>query len=87
MATATAPIKVDAETDHLISHAAHFLGTTKKQFVNDAVRSFVDSHRDEINERVREALTALDGTNASVVSLMTGYSRSELDDLGGVPEH
>src|SRR5215468_9350497 len=30
MATAGTPIKVDAQTDKLISHAAHFLGRSKK---------------------------------------------------------
>ncbi len=86
MATATAPIKVDAETDHLISHLAHFLGSTKKQIVNDAVRGYADTHRDEVNARVREALAALDGTNAAVVSLVTGLTRDELEELGGVSE-
>ena len=86
MATAVSPIKVDAQTDELISHAAHFLGRSKKDFVDEAVRAYVDAHRDEINAGIREALNRLDGSNASIVSEMTGLSRAELDDLGGVPE-
>lgn len=86
MATAVSPIKVDAQTDELISHAAHFLGRSKKDFVDAAVRAYVDAHRDEINAGIREALNRLDGSNASVVSEMTGLSRADLDDLGGVPE-
>ena len=86
MATAVSPIKVDAQTDELISHAAHFLGRSKKGLVDEAVRAYVDAHRDEINAGIREALNRLDGSNASVVSEMTGLSRAELDDLGGVPE-
>ena len=86
MATAVSPIKVDAETDRLLSDAAHFLGRSKKDVVDVAVRAYVDAHRDEINEGIRGALGRLDGSNASVVSLITGMTRDGLDDLGGVPE-
>ena len=86
MATAVSPIKVDAQTDELISHAAHFLGRSKKDVVDEAVRAYIDGHRDEINAGIRQALNLLDGTDASLVSVMTGLSRAELEDLGGVPE-
>lgn len=33
-----APLKVDPETDELISQGAHFLGMTKKDLVAEAVR-------------------------------------------------
>ena len=46
MATAVSPIKVDAETDRLLSDAAHFLGRSKKDVVDVAVRDYVDAHRD-----------------------------------------
>jgi len=83
---ALSPIKVDAATDKRIADAAHFLGRTKKDIVDAAVRDFVDSHRDEINEGIRASLSRLDGTRASIVSEISGLSRDELDDLGGVPE-
>lgn len=86
MVSALAPIKIESETDQLISHAAHFLGTTKKQIVDDAVRAYVESHRAEINDGIRAALSQLDGTNASAISLLTGLSASRLEDLGGIPE-
>jgi hypothetical protein len=86
MAAAMSPIKVDAETDSLISHAAHFLGASKKDIVDRAVRDYIEGHRDDINEGIRAALLQLDGSNASAVSMMTGFSRDELDNLGGVPE-
>ena len=35
---------------------------------------------------IEAALGNLDGTDAAAVSLMTGFSGGELDDLGGVPE-
>ena len=85
MATATAPIKVDAATDELVSHAAHFLSRSKKDVVDAAVREYIERHRDEINAGVKEALGQLNGTDAAAVSMMTGLSTEELDDLGGLP--
>lgn len=86
MATSAAPIKVGAETDELITQAAHFLGLTKKDVVDQAVRDYVESHRAEITQGVRAALERLDGSRGAVVSMLTGLSRDDLDDLGGVPE-
>jgi predicted transcriptional regulator len=84
MATVTAPIKVDAATDQLISHAAHFLQRSKKDVVDAAVREYVETHRDRIQSGVLEALRALDGTTQSAVSLLTGFDAAELDELGGL---
>lgn len=81
-----APIKVDARTDKLISHAAHFLGTSKKDVVDDAVREYVENHRDQIQRGVLDALGQLDGSVASSVALLAGLTREELDDVGGAPE-
>lgn len=86
MATTTAPIKIDTATDELVSHTAHFLSRTKKDIVDAAVREYIEAHRDEINEGVRKALTKLDGSRAAVVSLVTGYDKAELDELGGLPD-
>jgi hypothetical protein len=36
------PLKVDPETDKLISQGAHFLGLTKKDLVADAVRVYLE---------------------------------------------
>ncbi len=84
--TALSPIKVDEATDKRIADAAHFLGRTKKDIVDAAVRDYVDAHRYEINEGIRASLSRLDGTRASIVSEISGLSRAELDELGGVPE-
>lgn len=81
------PIKVDAATDKRIADAAHFLGRTKKDIVDAAVRDYVDAHRDEINAGISASLSRLDGTRAAVISEISGLTRDELDDLGGVPEH
>lgn len=80
-----APIKVDAMTDRSIAHAAHFLGLTKKALVDEAVREYVERHRGDIQQGVAEALSTLDGSSGSAVSLMTGFSASELEELGGLP--
>jgi|RhiMethySRZTD1v2_1073278.scaffolds.fasta_scaffold4106129_1 hypothetical protein len=83
---ANAPIKVDARTDKLITQAAHFLGTSKKDVVDDAVREYVENHREEIQRGVLEALGQLDGTTASSVRLLANLSATELDDIGGLDE-
>ncbi|MCL2849051.1 MAG: hypothetical protein FWE61_03260 [Micrococcales bacterium] len=83
---AVAPIKVDAATDQLVSHAAHFLSRSKKDIVDAAVREYVDAHREEINAGIKTALDQFDGTDATAVSLMTGLSAAEIDDLGGLPQ-
>jgi hypothetical protein len=85
MAVRTPPIKVDATTDQLISHAAHFLGRSKKDIVDIAVREYIEAHREEINAGVRTALTQLDGSASASVSLITGLSAEEIDKLGGLP--
>jgi hypothetical protein len=81
-----APIKVDARTDKLITQAAHFLGTSKKDVVDDAVREYVENHREEIQRGVLEALGQLDGSTASSVRLLANLSATELDDIGGLDE-
>lgn len=85
MAATSAPIKVDVGTDQLISHAAHFLGKAKKDVVELAVREYIESHRSEINEGVRAALSRLDGSSASAISLLTDVPVDQLQDYGGMP--
>jgi len=86
MATATAPIKVDAATDELVSHAAHFMSRSKKDIVDAAVREYIDAHRDEIHAGVTAALGKLNGSDEAAVAMMTGLSAEELDELGGLPK-
>lgn len=42
--------------------------------------------REDFNARVRANLAQLDGTEAAVISMLTGFDRDELERLGGVPE-
>ena len=86
MATALAPIKIDQATDGLVSHAAHFLSRSKKELVDVAVREYIDNHRDQINAGVKAALLQLDGSDKAAVSLLTGFSSEDIDDLGGIPK-
>lgn len=86
MSTVTAPVKIDQHTDQRLSHAAHFLGRSKKAIVDDAVNEYIENHRVEIDREVRAALAALDGTDAGAISMLTGISTKEIDDLGGMPE-
>lgn len=86
MPAALTPIKVDEQTDELATQAAHFLSTTKKDVVDRAIREFVDNHRDEINAGVLGALKKLDGSEGAAVSLLTGLSAAELEELGGLPK-
>ena len=83
MVAALAPIKVDVETDTLVSHAAHFLGTSKKDIVDRAVREYVERRRDEIQAAALEALQTLDGSTARAVQLLTNATTEELIELGG----
>ena len=48
----TAPLKIDERTDELASHAAHFLGMTKKQYVAEAVAYYTEHRRAEIEKGV-----------------------------------
>ena len=85
MPTAVAPIKVSGATDELISHAAHFMCTSKKNVVDAAVREYIDNHRDEINASVRAALSQLNGSTLSAVGLLSGLSDADIDEVGGLP--
>jgi len=80
----TAPLKVDPETDKLISHGAHLLGMTKKQFVDEAIRRFLDERRGELQARMQSMMATLDGSRTSRVSLLSGLSAEEIEELGGV---
>ena len=84
VAKVVAPIKVDQETDDLVSQAAHFLGRPKKHIVDAAVREYIDRHRDEIYVGVKDALSQLNGSNAAAVSLLTNLTADRLDELGGI---
>lgn len=78
------PLKVDPETDELISQAAHFLGMTKKDFVAEATKAYLEQRREEIRRGMVESMRLLDGSFTSSVSLLTGLSPEKIEELGGV---
>ncbi len=78
-----APVKVAPETNQLLDDAAYFLGQSKKDIVDAAVREYIHNHRAEINDRISQTLTRLDGSAPAAVALLTGMSAEKLDELGG----
>jgi hypothetical protein len=79
-----APLKVDPATDELISQGAHFLGMTKKDFVAEATRAYLDQQREKIRAGMIESMKILDGSLTSSVALLTGLSPQRITELGGV---
>ena len=79
-----APLKVAPETDELIAHGAHLLGMTKKQFVDEAIRNYLDERRGKLQARMQSMMATLDGSRTSRVSLLSGLSADEIEELGGV---
>lgn len=81
-----APLKVDPDTDKLISQGAHFLGLTKKDLVAEAVRAYLEQRREDLRAGMVEALQVLDGSLKSDVMLLTGLTAEEIDAVGGIDE-
>jgi hypothetical protein len=81
-----APLKVDPDTDKLISQGAHFLGLTKKDLVAEAVRAYLEQRREELRAGMVEALRVLDGSLKADVMLLTGLTSAEIDAVGGIEE-
>ncbi|MFG2088077.1 MULTISPECIES: hypothetical protein [unclassified Spirillospora] len=79
-----APLKIDPATDELISQAAHFLGMTKKDFVAQAARAYLEQRREEVRRGMIESMKVLDGSLTSGVAALTGLSPERIEQLGGV---
>ncbi|PXX69219.1 hypothetical protein DFR70_102907 [Nocardia tenerifensis] len=79
-----APLKVDPATDELISQAAHFLGMTKKDFVTEAVRVYLEQRREEVRRGMVESMKVLDGSLTASVAMLTGLSPERIEELGVV---
>ncbi|MBL7628702.1 hypothetical protein I7412_16395 [Frankia sp. CN6] len=78
-----APLKVDPETDELISQAAHFLGISKKDFVAEATRAYLELRREEVRRGMVESMRVLDGSLGASVAALTGMSPERIAELGG----
>jgi len=77
------PLMVDPATGELISHAAHFLGMGKKDFVAEAAGAYLEQRREEVRRAMPESVRLLDGSLASSVSMLTGLSPERIEELGG----
>lgn len=80
----SAPLKVEERADAIATQCAHFLGITKKQFVSEAITSYSEIRRTEIEKGVREALGTFDGTVLMSVSRLSGLSSERIEELGGL---
>jgi hypothetical protein len=80
----TAPLKIDERTDELASHAAHFLGMTKKQYVAEAVAYYTEHRRAEIEKGVKAVLASLDGSRENDVRVLSGLTAERIEELGGI---
>ncbi|WP_218007247.1 hypothetical protein [Microtetraspora fusca] len=79
-------LKVNSETDRVISHGAHFLHVTKKELVAQAVRVYLKVRQAELHTAIQEAMAQLDGTHAARVALVSGLTKGQIEELGGVEE-
>lgn len=59
--------------------------SSSNEDIDASVREHIDAHRAEINAEIRIALRQLNGTDSAALTLMTGFSAEEIDDLGGLP--
>ena len=82
----SAPLKVDPDTDELITDGAHFLGMTKKDLVGEAVRAYLASRREEMRQAMLDKLRKLDGSATSSVALLTDIPAEDIERLGGISE-
>lgn len=58
---------------------------SKKQLVAEAVREYLDARRGALRASMQETMAMLDGSTVSRIALLSGLSREELGDLGGLP--
>jgi hypothetical protein len=79
-----APLKIDPATDELITQGAHFLGMTKKDFVSEATRAYLEQQRERIRAGMIESMKVLDGSLTASVAILTGLTPEQIEELGGV---
>jgi hypothetical protein len=78
-----APLKIDPVTAELISQAAQFLGMTKKDFVAETAKAYLELRREEVRCGMIESMKLLDGSLTSNVAMLTGLSPERIEELGG----
>ena len=56
---------------------------TKKDFVAEAARAYLEQRREEIRRGMAESVKLLDGSLASSVSMLTELPPGRIEELGG----
>ncbi|WP_214105013.1 hypothetical protein [Acrocarpospora catenulata] len=59
---------------------------TKKEFVAQAVRVYLKVRQAELHAAMQEAMAQLDGTHTARVALVSGLTKEQIEELGGVEE-
>lgn len=79
-------------TNELIFHSAHFLGLDPKDFVAEAVRSYLDQRREEVRHGMVESMRLLDGALGASVTMVAGQPPAQVENQAqgttrsGLPE-
>lgn len=76
------PLEVDPVTGELISRAARFLNMSRKDFVAEASRAYLEQRQEGIRLAMLERMQPPDGSLITAVSLVTGLSRKRIEALG-----
>lgn len=56
---------------------------TKKEFVAEAARAYLEQRREEIRRGILVSMKVLDGSLTCSVSMLTGLSPERIAELGG----
>jgi hypothetical protein len=80
------PATAGLTTEQVISNGARQLGVTEHEFVDDAVRTYLETYRAQQTVRMREVMSRLDGSDRARVALLAGLSPDRVDELGGTGE-
>jgi hypothetical protein len=59
---------------------------SKKDLVEAAVAFYLDARREEMQARMWELISELDGSRAARIAMLAGMTREELESIGGVEE-
>jgi hypothetical protein len=82
--SATRLVRVDIETDRLISDSARLLGRSKKDFVAAAVGVYVEQHRERLTQALNRASFRIeDAGGPDEVDPRTGLTRSAAKEIFG----
>lgn len=73
-------LDVDPVTRDLIFHSAHFLGMDPREFLDEAVRTYLEQRREEVRHGMVESMRLLDGALGSSVTMVAGQASAQVED-------